>query len=65
MRHPDDRDLTIPPSAPDPELVYRRIVLKLSGEALCGSTGGFGIAPEVLRNVAEELAEVQDRKSVV
>jgi uridylate kinase len=58
MRHPDDRDLTIPPAPPHPELVYRRIVLKLSGEALCGSTGGFGIMPDVLRDVAEELAEV-------
>lgn len=44
-------------NAPSPELKYRRILLKLSGEALCG-TDGYGINPEVLRNTAEELAEV-------
>ncbi len=49
---------TIAPPARDPKLRYRRIILKLSGEALCGSTGGFGIQPEVLRATAAELAEV-------
>jgi uridylate kinase len=49
---------TIAPPARDPRLRYRRIILKLSGEALCGSTGGFGIQPEVLRATAQELAEV-------
>jgi uridylate kinase len=47
-----------PPRAPDPALRYRRIVLKLSGEALCGETGGFGIRPETLKGVATEIAEV-------
>ncbi len=51
-------DRTIAPPPPNPRLKYRRIVLKLSGEALCGSTGGFGIQPEVLRATASELAEV-------
>ena len=51
-------DLTIPPKAAHPDLRYRRIVLKLSGEALCGTEGGFGIRPDVLRDTASELAEV-------
>ena len=37
--------------------VYRRIVLKLSGEALAG-TQGYGIDPPVLERVADELREV-------
>jgi uridylate kinase len=47
-----------PPPEPDPQLRYRRILLKLSGEALCGETGGFGINPETLKGLAAELAEV-------
>jgi uridylate kinase len=49
-------DLSIAPPA-HPELKYRRILLKLSGEALCGSTG-YGIQPEGLKDTASELAEV-------
>jgi uridylate kinase len=37
--------------------VYRRIVLKLSGEALAGGQG-YGIDPPVLERVAAELREV-------
>ena len=51
-------DQTIAPPPPHPELKYRRIVLKLSGEALCGTTGGFGIDAVVIRATATELAEV-------
>ncbi|MFO0758545.1 MAG: UMP kinase [Byssovorax sp.] len=47
-----------PPPTPAPDLVYRRIVLKLSGEALCGEDGGFGIHQETLRGVASEIAEL-------
>ena len=47
-----------PPPAPDPALRYRRIILKLSGEALCGEQGGFGIRVETLKGVAEEIAAV-------
>lgn len=47
-----------PPPHPNPELRYRRIVLKLSGEALCGERGGYGIRPETLRQLARELDEV-------
>lgn len=39
-------------------LRYRRIVLKLSGEALCGKDGGFGIRPEALSAFAAEISEV-------
>ena len=40
-----------------PRPAYRRIVLKLSGEALAG-TQGFGIAPDVLERIAAECREV-------
>ena len=36
---------------------YRRILLKLSGEALIGE-GEYGIAPATLKAMAEEIAEV-------
>ena len=38
-------------------LAYRRILLKLSGEALMGE-GSFGIDPEVIRRTALEIGEV-------
>jgi uridylate kinase len=40
-----------------PSPAYRRIVLKLSGEALAGSQG-YGIAPEVLGRIADEMRDV-------
>ena len=40
-----------------PEPRYKRILLKLSGEALMGSQG-FGISPEVIRYVADEVHAV-------
>ncbi|GAC1355238.1 MAG: UMP kinase [Polyangiales bacterium] len=52
---------TIPPPAPASGLKYRRVMLKLSGEALCnpeGRTEAFGIQPQVLKDIAAELAEV-------
>ena len=39
---------------------YQRIVLKLSGEVLAGS-GRFGIDPERVRSLAEEIAEVANK----
>jgi len=36
---------------------YRRILLKLSGEALMGDLG-YGIDPMIVQNVAQEVAEV-------
>jgi uridylate kinase len=41
----------------DGPLRYRRVLLKLSGEALMGSTS-FGIDPEVVRVLSDELAAV-------
>jgi uridylate kinase len=59
MRTDDARDdETIAPPPPNPALKYSRIVLKLSGEALCGRDGGFGIDGKVIRDTASELAEV-------
>jgi uridylate kinase len=48
------------PAAPDPmrpEPVYRRVLLKISGEALMGNQG-FGLDPEVVARVADEIATV-------
>ncbi len=39
------------------ELEYRRVMLKLSGEALAGVEGGFGIDPATLLTLAGEVAE--------
>jgi uridylate kinase len=36
---------------------YRRVLLKLSGEALMGNLG-YGIDPEVVKEIAQEVAEV-------
>jgi uridylate kinase len=41
-----------------PSLRYRRVLLKLSGEALMGA-GGPGISPEVLGRLADEVAEAR------
>ena len=38
---------------------YRRILLKLSGEAL-GGEGGIGINPEAVQSMAEQIREVRD-----
>jgi uridylate kinase len=37
---------------------HQRILLKLSGEALCGVPGGFGLEPRTLETISAELAEV-------
>jgi uridylate kinase len=59
MRDAAEReDDSLAPPPPHSGLRYRRIVLKLSGEALCGGEGGFGIDGEVIRATAAELAEV-------
>ncbi len=39
------------------EVKYRRILLKISGEALAGDQG-FGISPEVIIGIASEIREV-------
>jgi uridylate kinase len=38
---------------------YKRVVLKLSGEALAGEQG-FGINPSVIKNVASQVKELAD-----
>lgn len=38
---------------------YKRILLKLSGEALVGEQG-YGIDPQVLKNTAKEVKEIYD-----
>jgi uridylate kinase len=49
-----------PKAAPAaPTAKYRRIVLKLSGEALQGKLG-FGIDPDVLNDLARQVKEVRD-----
>jgi uridylate kinase len=39
-------------------VAYKRVLLKLSGEALCGVPGGFGIDQPTLTKISAELAEV-------
>jgi uridylate kinase len=39
--------------------VYRRLLLKLSGEGLAGP-GGHGVSPAVIGGVAEQLREIHD-----
>ena len=38
---------------------YKRVVLKLSGEALAGEQG-FGLSPQIIKSVAEQVKEVVD-----
>lgn len=47
----------MPPQKKKAKAKYRRVLLKLSGEALAG-TKGRGIDPEVLDSVARQVAEV-------
>src|SRR5262245_21391858 len=49
--------ITVTADAGSPRPAYRRIVLKLSGEALAGSQG-YGIDPPVLDRIASEMREV-------
>jgi uridylate kinase len=41
-----------------PSLRYRRVLIKLSGEALMGDQG-FGLAPAVVRDIAREVASIR------
>jgi uridylate kinase len=45
-------------NAPSSSVKHKRILLKLSGEALCGVPGGFGLEPKTLETISAELAEV-------
>jgi uridylate kinase len=42
----------------EPQRAYKRVMLKLSGEALCGKPGGYGVDPETMAGLAAEIAEV-------
>ena len=46
-------------SSSTPNVVYQRILLKLSGEALC-TYKGFGIDAETVRGIAREIKSVHD-----
>src|SRR5690349_7557615 len=46
-------------NAPQIEPVYRRVLLKISGEGLAGE-GGFGIGADPLTRVAQEVMSVAD-----
>ena len=47
----------MPDAPPDSPLTYRRVLLKLSGEALMGRED-YGIDPKMLKRVAMEIREV-------
>ena len=47
-----------------PESRYRRVVLKLSGEAFADSTSGFGIDAEVVHRLAVEIHDVREELDV-
>ena len=38
---------------------YKRIVLKLSGEAMAGGQG-IGLSPEIIKSVAAQVKEIVD-----
>ncbi len=48
-----------PAPQPAPQPAYKRILLKISGEALMGDLG-FGISPSVMTFLANELKEIVD-----
>ena len=54
-----DDDRTTKPRSDSPAPLYRRIVLKLSGESFQGSQG-FGIDAETVHAIAREVKEVSD-----
>lgn len=39
--------------------IYKRVILKISGEAIAGKDG-FGIDPETIKTIAEEIKEVYE-----
>jgi len=41
------------------QVVYKRILLKMSGEALMGNRG-FGIDPDIIASIADEIKNVHD-----
>ena len=55
--HTETEPMTKRPE-PHPDLKYRRVLLKISGEALMGSQG-FGIDSEVIDTFSDEIKEVK------
>ncbi len=49
----------MPTKKSTPQAKYRRVLLKLSGEAL-GAEDGMGICPAALRSMADEIREVRE-----
>ncbi len=54
-----EEDCSTPPPPPAQELRYKRVLLKLSGEALASPDSGGGIDVEILQKTAEEIAAVR------
>ena len=46
-------------SSPSKKLKYRRVLIKLSGEALMGDDA-YGISPEVIRRIASEIHDLTE-----
>jgi len=46
-------------SPPSNKLKYRRVLIKLSGEALLGDDA-YGISPDVIRRIASEVNELTE-----
>ncbi len=45
------------------EPIYKRVVLKISGEAIAGKDG-FGIDPATIKAIAEEIQQTNARSPV-
>ena len=52
-------DATNPHGAPGPRPLYRRVMLKISGEALMGDQG-YGLHPPTVERIAAEVKAVHD-----
>lgn len=46
---------------PSDKPIYQRILLKLSGEALTGESTSYGIDPNVLANIVDEIKQVVEK----
>jgi len=57
----DDEETTVAhaPSAPPPGLLYKRVLLKISGEALMGQRD-YGLEPATVNRVAQEVKTVHE-----
>src|SRR5579885_1099629 len=62
-RYQDD-DATIAPPPMAAGVRFRRILLKMSGEALCAQEGGFGLDAHAIGLLADELAVVDRERGV-